>query len=153
MSGAKKRLEETSFLTLSLRSVADVLGMAPSAIYRYFPSREALITALCIDSYNELADYVEESLHEVEATAGDMMSISTQWKILCHSYRSWGLEHPGEFALLFGPSQLDEVTDIDTSIAAARRFGDLGLQLFVRGLETGAIVPPQDTAKYLVAQT
>jgi AcrR family transcriptional regulator len=151
MSGAKKRLEETSFLTLSLRSVADVLGMAPSAIYRYFPSREALITALCIDSYNELADYVEESLHEVEATAGDMMSISTQWKILCHSYRSWGLEHPGEFALLFGPSQLDEVTDIDTSIAAARRFGDLGLQLFVRGLETGAIVPPQDTTKYLVA--
>ncbi len=152
MDGAKKRLEETSSLALSLRSVADVLGMAPSAIYRYFPSREALITALCIDSYNELADYLEESLQVTEADTNTIKSapnlIAAQWKTLCRSYRSWGMEHPGEFALLFGPSQLDEVTDIDATVTAARRFGDLGLQLFIKGLETGVIVPPQDTTKY-----
>ena len=152
MDGAKKRLEETPSLTLSLRSVADALGMAPSAIYRYFPSREALITALCIDSYNKLADYLEESLHVYESNTpgidSDQNAIATQWKVLCRSYRSWGLEHPAEFALLFGPPQLDQVTDVDASIAAAQRFGNLGLRLFIKGLDGGVITPPQDTKKY-----
>jgi len=149
MEGAKKRLEETPSLTLSLRSVADLLGMAPSAIYRYFPSREALITALCIDSYNDLADYVEAELFEHRANKrdgdDDSWAIASRWKTLCHSYRNWGLEHPAEFALLFGPSQSEEITDVDATLAAARRFGDLGVQIFIRGIDTGAIMAPVNT--------
>lgn len=148
MEGAKKRLEETPSLALSLRSVADLLGMAPSAIYRYFPSREALITALCIDSYNELANYVERELLEHGSTeenvSDDFPGTASRWRTLCRSYRNWGLAHPSEFALLFGPSQADEVTDIDETIAAARRFGDLGLQIFIEGIDTGAIALPAD---------
>ena len=44
---------------LSLRAVARDLGMASSAVYRYFPSRDELLTALIIDAYDALGDAVE----------------------------------------------------------------------------------------------
>src|ERR1700759_611063 len=37
---------------LSLRAVARDLGVVSSAVYRYFESRDALLTALIIDAYN-----------------------------------------------------------------------------------------------------
>ena len=39
---------------LSLRAVARELGMVSSALYRYFASRDDLLTALIIDAYNVL---------------------------------------------------------------------------------------------------
>ena len=44
---------------LSLRAVARRLEMVPSALYRYFPSRDALLTALIVDAYVALADAAE----------------------------------------------------------------------------------------------
>ena len=40
---------------LSLRAVARRLEMVPSALYRYFPNRDALLTALIVDAYQALA--------------------------------------------------------------------------------------------------
>src|SRR5665647_2031652 len=36
---------------LSLRAIAREMGMASSALFRYFPNRDAILTALIIDSY------------------------------------------------------------------------------------------------------
>ena len=45
---------------LSLRAIARDMGMASSAIYRYFPSRDHLLTQLLIDSYDRLGDAADE---------------------------------------------------------------------------------------------
>ena len=45
---------------LSLRAVAREMGMVSSAIYRYFPSRDDLLTALIIDGYNAVGEAVEK---------------------------------------------------------------------------------------------
>ena len=55
---------------LSLRAVARDLGMASSAIYRYFPSRDALLTALIIESYDALGDACEQAHAAVEEVLG-----------------------------------------------------------------------------------
>ena len=39
---------------LSLRAIARDLGMASSAVYRYFKSRDELLTRLIIDAYDAL---------------------------------------------------------------------------------------------------
>ena len=44
---------------LSLRAVARELGMVSSALYRYFPSRDDLLTALIIDAYDALGEAAE----------------------------------------------------------------------------------------------
>ena len=46
---------------LSLRSVARDLGMAPSALYRYFDGRDALLSALILAAYEALAAEAERA--------------------------------------------------------------------------------------------
>ena len=48
---ARRQLATTG-AQLSLRAVARELGMVSSALYRYFPSRDDLLTALIIDAYD-----------------------------------------------------------------------------------------------------
>jgi len=47
---------------LSVRAVARELGMASSAVYRYFPSRDELLTALIVEAYTALGDAVDRAI-------------------------------------------------------------------------------------------
>ena len=49
----------TDGANLSLRAVARDMGMVSSALYRYFASRDDLLTALILDAYNSLGTAVE----------------------------------------------------------------------------------------------
>jgi AcrR family transcriptional regulator len=44
---------------LSLRAVARDVGMVSSAVYRYFSSRDELLTALIIEAYDSLGEHTE----------------------------------------------------------------------------------------------
>lgn len=82
---------------LSLRAVARDLGMVSSAIYRYFPSRDELLTALILEAYDALGDAVEA------ADAGvDRADLRGRWHAACRAARAWALAHPAEYALLYG---------------------------------------------------
>src|SRR5580693_9793844 len=59
--GARRQLAATGADGISLRAVARELGMASSAVYRYFPSRDDLLTALIIDAYDALGAAVESA--------------------------------------------------------------------------------------------
>ncbi|HWH01726.1 MAG TPA: TetR/AcrR family transcriptional regulator [Pilimelia sp.] len=82
---------------LSLRAVARDLGMVSSAVYRYFASRDDLLTALIIDSYNALGEAAEAA----EASA-DRADVTARWLATCHGVRGWALRHPHEYALIYG---------------------------------------------------
>jgi AcrR family transcriptional regulator len=79
---------------LSLRAVARELGMASSAIYRYFASRDQLLTALIIDAYDAMAS-------AAEAAAG-RADLPGRWLAACHAVRAWALANPHEYALIYG---------------------------------------------------
>ena len=49
---ARRHLATEGAAGLSLRAVAREMGMVSSAVYRYFPSRDDLLTTLIIDGYN-----------------------------------------------------------------------------------------------------
>src|SRR3954447_19142745 len=93
---AKRQLGEAGAPGLSLRAVARELGMVSSAIYRYFPSRDDLLTALIVDSYLDLAAAAQRAL----GRAGD--DAREQWRAACHAVRAWARRHPHEYALLYG---------------------------------------------------
>ena len=82
---------------LSLRAVARELGMVSSALYRYFPSRDELLTALIIDAYDALGDAAEAA--DAGRPAAD---IRGRWAATCHAVRNWALAHPHEYALIYG---------------------------------------------------
>jgi AcrR family transcriptional regulator len=54
LSAAVKELAEAGIRDLSLRNVAASLGLAPNAIYRYFPDRRALEAAISSEAAQEM---------------------------------------------------------------------------------------------------
>ncbi len=58
---AGTHLAQEGAAALSLRSIARDLGMAPSALYRYFDGRDALLSALIVAAYTSLADEAERA--------------------------------------------------------------------------------------------
>ncbi|HEY0640227.1 MAG TPA: TetR/AcrR family transcriptional regulator, partial [Pseudonocardiaceae bacterium] len=94
---ALAHLAEHGAAGLSLRAVARDLGMASSAVYRYFPSRDELLTALIIDSYDRLGEAAERA--DATASSADFLE---RWLTLGRTVRGWALAHPHEYALLYG---------------------------------------------------
>ena len=71
--------------------------MVSSAVYRYFDSRDALLTALIIEAYDSLGDFVEA---QVESTRG--RPPAERWIDAALAVRRWALEHPNDYALVYG---------------------------------------------------
>ncbi len=71
--------------------------MVSSAVYRYFPSRDELLTALIVDAYDSVADAAEEA--EAAVARADVVG---RWMATCRAVRTWALANPHEYALIFG---------------------------------------------------
>ena len=84
----------TDGANLSLRAVARDMGMVSSALYRYFASRDDLLTALIIDAYNSVGETAEN------AATGD--NALARFLSLTHAVRDWALADPHQWALIYG---------------------------------------------------
>lgn len=82
---------------LSLRGVARDMDIVPSALYRYFPSRDDLLTALILDAYRAMAAEAEAA--DAKVPAADLRG---RWLAVCSAARDWALAHPAEYGLLYG---------------------------------------------------
>ena len=103
---------------LSLRAVARDLGMVSSAIYRYFPSRDDLLTRLIIDAYNSLGEAAETA--EAEMKRSDLVG---RWQAIVHGARGWALENPQQWSLVYGSPVPGYVAPPDTIGPASRTTG------------------------------
>jgi AcrR family transcriptional regulator len=82
---------------LSLRAVARDLGVVSSALYRYFGSRDELLTALIVDAYNALGDVAEHA--DASAPPDDLHA---RWMAVTAAIRAWAKANPHEYALIYG---------------------------------------------------
>jgi AcrR family transcriptional regulator len=82
---------------ISLRPIARDMGMTAPAIYRYFPSLEALVLAIVADLFEELRAVVQRAADE-HAAEPPLARIAH----MARAFRGWCLDHPAEFALIFG---------------------------------------------------
>ena len=94
---ARRQLATEGAAGLSLRAVAREMGMVSSAIYRYFPSRDDLLTTLIIDGYNAVGAAVEQA-----EAACPREDYTGRWLAACRAVRDWALANPHEYALVYG---------------------------------------------------
>jgi AcrR family transcriptional regulator len=85
----------TDGANLSLRAVARDMGMASSALYRYFASRDELLTALIIDAYDAVGAAAERAAAGVEGYVERFLAVS-------RAVREWALAEPHSWALIYG---------------------------------------------------
>jgi AcrR family transcriptional regulator len=112
---ARRQLAETGAPQLSLRAVARELGLVSSALYRYFPSRDDLLTALIIDAYDSLGEAAEAA-----AAANGTAGPRSGWRAVCHTVRDWARANPHEYALIYGSPVPGYQAPRDTVGPAAR---------------------------------
>lgn len=99
---------------LSLRAIARDLNLVSSALYRYFPSRDELITALIIDAYTDLAETLEE------AAAEGRREPRRRWVETCLALRTWAVAAPHRFALVYGSAIPGYAAPVETIEPAGR---------------------------------
>ncbi|MDX2920245.1 MULTISPECIES: TetR/AcrR family transcriptional regulator [Streptomyces] len=171
---ARKQLAEEGAPKLSLRAVARELGMVSSALYRYFPSRDDLLTALIVDAFDAIGAAAEQAV--AEQAAGERTRAvppAERWVAVACAVREWALAHPHEYALIYGSPVPGYIAPMDTVGPAARvglvfidivrgafRAGDLTLPPLADALRPDAErmaaefaegVPPESVAALVAA--
>ncbi|MFD3324444.1 TetR/AcrR family transcriptional regulator [Streptomyces sp. NPDC058701] len=114
---ARRMLAAEGAAKLSLRAVARELGMVSSALYRYFPSRDDLLTALIIDAYDSIGAAAEDADARALAAGSPPRA---RWVAICGAVRVWALAHPHEYALIYGSPVPGYSAPVDTVGPASR---------------------------------
>lgn len=125
LEAARDQIAKDGASSLSMRAIARELGMASSAIYRYFESRDELLTKLIIDSYDSLGQAVEDA--EAKVPRDDR---TERFRMICHSVRRWALANTHEYFLIYGTPVPGYKAPEDT-IAPATRVATLMISLMV----------------------
>jgi AcrR family transcriptional regulator len=112
---ARRHLAESGAAALSLRAVARELNMASSAVYRYFPSRDDLLTALIVDAYNAVG-----AAAELDESGVRRADAGGRWMATARAVREWAVAHPQEYALIYGSPVPGYQAPLDTIDPAAR---------------------------------
>jgi AcrR family transcriptional regulator len=146
LDAARALFENEGPAALSMRRVADAVGITPMAIYRHFANREALLKQISDDAF---------------AAAARQWSEKTQHPDIFHAlrhsmenYLDYALEHPHLFDYSFGTAR-DDARKFPEDFRA-RRSPTLNVvaDLLVRGMQAGLLRDgdPWDLAMVLWAQ-
>ncbi|MGW4274445.1 TetR/AcrR family transcriptional regulator [Streptomyces seoulensis] len=93
LRAARELLEEDGSAGLSLRAVARRAGVSPTAPYRHYADRDALVSAVAAQGYEELAGYLAAA-HPSPASADDLAAVAV-------AYVRFALDHPALFRVMF----------------------------------------------------
>ena len=133
LDAARGHLATDGAPALSLRAIARDLGMASSALYRYFKSRDELLTRLIVDAYDSLGAAAEAAEAPV-----DRNDLPARFTAICHAVRAWALTHPNEYALIYGSPVPGYVAPPDT-VAPATRVTTLLMWIIIDATAAGRI--------------
>lgn len=136
---ARRQLAEAGAGGLSLRAVARELGMVSSALYRYYPSRDELLTALIIDAYDAVGTAAEQAI------AAPLSAARDRWTAACHAIRDWARAHPHEYALIYG-APVPGYRAPEATIGPAARVPIALVGVLADAAVTGELVPPPGSA-------
>jgi AcrR family transcriptional regulator len=94
---ARQQMLEGGTAAISLNGIARAMDVTSPALYRYYASRDELVTALILDNYSALATALAEAAnqHPIDAYGARLFDTSL-------AYRAWALANPTDFLLIYG---------------------------------------------------
>jgi len=112
---ARRAVETEGHEALSLRALAAEAGVAPSAPYRHFPDRAALLQAVAEICFEELLERYADAIRDQETPADQLAG-------LIRSLVEFGLRNPNLFQLMFGSERLNRFASSESASAASDLF-------------------------------
>jgi len=133
---ARRQVASHGAAGLSLRSVARELGMVPSGLYRYYASRDDLLTALIVDAYDAIGAAGEAG--DAARARGDLFG---RWRAIFDAVRRWATAHPHEYALVYG-TPVPGYRAPEVTVAHASRITLALASVLQDGAASGLLSPP-----------
>ena len=113
LSAAKHLFLEDGVDRVTMRRIAAAVGVSATALYVYFPDKNAILRAIAQDCFTALIGNHEKAVR-VDRTAAENLRAGLQ------SYVSFARQHPDEYRLIFlrgdspdGPDPCDTVPEAD----------------------------------------
>ncbi len=94
LGAAKELFLEEDYAATTIRKIADRVGVSAPALYLYFADKEAIMLALCVQTFGFLTEEMDRIDRE-GLTPVDSLRASGA------AYIKFGLEHPREYWLTF----------------------------------------------------
>ena len=86
-------METKDEASVSIRSIADAVGVSPPSIYLHFGDKDELIHAVCQQQFRRLDDLVAETL-------GDVSDPVERLRRRGQAYVRFGVEHPEHYRIM-----------------------------------------------------
>ena len=106
LDAAQALLEKTSDESaVSIRSVAEAVGITPPSIYLHFADKQQLLIAVCERSFAQVSAAVEDAARDA-ADALEALGLAGR------AYAKFGLEHPEQYRILFmrkAPPEIEQM--------------------------------------------
>lgn len=138
-AAARRQMAESGTAAVSLSAIARSLDISQPALYRYYASRDELITALIVDAYNAQAAALEAAAARVPESEH-----ARQLLAVLLTYRDWALANPVEFQLIYGNPIPDYQAPYAVTASAARRNFNVLLAILHRAYRAGSLRPPAE---------
>jgi AcrR family transcriptional regulator len=94
LQAAKDLFLEEGYDSTTIRRIADRVGISAPALYLYFRDKDALMLALCDQTFAHLM----QAIDEIEQTVADPLERVRRFG---EAYVRFGLTHPDEYRLVF----------------------------------------------------
>lgn len=130
---------------LSIRAVGRSIGMSPAGLYRYYASRDELLTDLLVDAYTDLAEAVARGagMPAEPGPPDPVDDVRTALLGAIAAYRAWAVAQPSRFLLIFGsPVPGYHAPEGGPTVAANRRMGQVFFALGAQAWREGLISAP-----------
>jgi AcrR family transcriptional regulator len=133
---ARQQMAESGTAALSLNAIARQMEMTTPALYRYYASRDELVTALIVDAFNDLTATLEAAPRGIAAQeyAQRLMAVLV-------AYRDWALAHPIDFELIYGNPIPGYRAPEDATRPAAERGFLVILEILSGAMQAGVLKP------------
>jgi AcrR family transcriptional regulator len=99
LTTARRLLVADGLPGVTLRAIGREMGLTAPALYRYYPSLDNLIEALCATLYDEASAYITAALDALpDDDSGARLYAASR------AFRQWSTAHPAEFTIMFASS-------------------------------------------------
>jgi AcrR family transcriptional regulator len=120
---AMQLLEESGETALSLRAVARRAGVSPAAPYRHYADRDALLSAVAVVGYRQLAERLAAA-HPSPSTPQQLASVAV-------AYVQFALDRPALFRIMFGePCEHDNGERVAATAAVSHYVREIAARTF-----------------------
>ena len=133
---ALRQLAQSGPAGVSVNAIGKELGVSGPALYRYFTSRDELLTELVIDAYNDLAAALGAAINHTPNRPP-----RRRFDALARAYRAWAQAQPHRYRLLFGPPLPGYDAHAERLISASKASMDLLVETLPNHRNTSPLPP------------